>query len=66
MASDTMANQAGETTGPRRAAGGSPVAPLRAAAGSPRSTPSSQMLCFRVSGITKIAIRNMTAGTTMG
>jgi hypothetical protein len=28
--------------------------------------PSSQMLCLRVSGITKIAIRNMTAGTTMG
>ena len=28
--------------------------------------PSSQMLSFRVSGITKSAIRNMTAGTTMG
>ena len=28
--------------------------------------PSSQMLCLRVSGITKMAIRNMTAGTTMG
>jgi hypothetical protein len=28
--------------------------------------PSSQMLCLRVSGITKIAIRNITAGTTIG
>src|SRR3989442_9246053 len=28
--------------------------------------PSSQMLCFRVSGITKIAMRNMMAGTAMG
>ncbi len=28
--------------------------------------PSSQMLCLRVSGITKMAMRNMTAGTTMG
>jgi len=28
--------------------------------------PSSQMLCLRVSGIRKIAIRNITAGTAMG
>ena len=28
--------------------------------------PSSQMLCLRVSGITKTAMRNMIAGTTMG
>ncbi len=28
--------------------------------------PSSQMLCLRVSGITKMAIRNMTAGSAMG
>ena len=28
--------------------------------------PSSQMLCLRVSGITKMAIRNMIAGIAMG
>src|SRR5215470_17328961 len=28
--------------------------------------PSSQMLCLRVSGITKMAMRNMIAGTAMG
>src|SRR5207249_4655193 len=28
--------------------------------------PSSQMLCLRVSGTTKMAMRNMTAGTTIG
>ena len=28
--------------------------------------PSSQMLCLRVSGITKMAMRNMMAGTAMG
>lgn len=28
--------------------------------------PSSQMLCFRVSGIAKSAMRNMTAGSPMG
>ena len=50
------------TGGAGRSPRGEAHARLRAAS----MAPSSQMLCLRVSGITKTAIRNMTAGTMIG